>query len=933
MTGRGLELAKLLKERRVHIACVQELKWKGAKSRDLGEGYKLLYYGTTTTRNGVGVVLHETLRDRVLEVMRVSDRLMAVKLDLPEGALLVVSAYAPQSGCSGEVKDAFWESLDTFLQSVSPAMNILVGGDLNGHVGAAREGYETAHGGFGYGTRNDEGESILNAAVAYDLVVANTYFRKREEHLITYKSGRVSTQIDYILVRRAALREVTNCKVIPGDGVAPQHRLLVLDIRLRQPLQARKRTMVPNVKWWELNNKEKRHNFAGAVVPRLANTPSSDLDVNEMWQAAATTMCESARELLGTTKGGKRIHRETWWWNTEVQDAVRKKKAAFKIWQRSRQPTDREEYVSAKQAVKQAISAAKTARYQDLYDKLDTREGENAVYRLARARNAATKDIQQVTTIKDAKGEPLRKEREIQDRWGEYFHRLLNEENSRDPYSDMPPVSGPITTITRVEVEHALGKMKNGKAVGPDGIPAEAWKACGSVGVTWLTALFNKILENGKMPEAWRHSTIVPIYKKKGDVQQCGNYRGIKLMSHTMKLWERVIDGRLRAVSEVAHNQFGFVPGRSTTDAIFALRMIVEKHREKCQQLHLAFIDMEKAYDRVPRDLIWWALRKKQVPEQYVSIIQDMYHKAQAVVRTCHGDSAAFPVTVGVHQGSALSPYLFITVLDTICEDLLEPAPWTMLYADDVVLCSTSQSDLEEKLQKWKDRLHQYGLRLNITKTEYMAPGRETTDHSTIHLDSTPITRVEEFRYLGSVISEDGNIDADVKARMASGWLKWRECSGVLCDKKMPMQLRGKVYRSVVRPALLYGSECWAPLLRHEQAIHTTEMRMLRWTCGVTRLDKIPNTEIRRRMGVAPITEKAQEHRLRWYGHMERRPNDYIGKVVQRMEVEGTRPRGRPRRRWLEVIEDDMKACRVRPRDAQDREKWKCKTRKADPTR
>jgi hypothetical protein len=100
------------------------------------------------------------------------------------------------------------------------------------------------------------------------------------------------------------------------------------------------------------------------------------------------------------------------------------------------------------------------------------------------------------------------------------------------------------------------------------------------------SSLFNKILESGRMPNAWRSSTIVPIYKKKGDIQQFGNYWGIKLMSHTMKLWERVIDARLRATSEVAPNQFGFVPGCSTTDAIFALRILMEKHREKQQPLH-----------------------------------------------------------------------------------------------------------------------------------------------------------------------------------------------------------------------------------------------------------------------------------------------------------------------------------------------------------
>uniref|UniRef100_A0A914VKP3 Reverse transcriptase domain-containing protein n=1 Tax=Plectus sambesii TaxID=2011161 RepID=A0A914VKP3_9BILA len=359
--------------------------------------------------------------------------------------------------------------------------------------------------------------------------------------------------------------------------------------------------------------------------------------------------------------------------------------------------------MEAKRAVKQTIAATKSAHYEDLYQKLSTREGEKAVYRLACARNAATKDIHIVKTIKDSNGMALQRENKICKCWGEYFHTLLNEENARDACDETPPVSGPIHAITKAEVNLTLRRMKNGKAVGPDGIPTEAWKACGTTGVIWLTVLFNRILESGKMPDAWRSSTIAPIYKKKGDVQQCSNYRGIKLLSHTMKLWERVIDARLRAASKVAPNQFGFTPGRSTTDAIFTLRILIEKHREKRQPLHFAFIDMEKAYDRVPRDLIWWALRKKRIPEQYVRIIQDMYSKAQAAVRTCYGKSAAFPVTVGVHQGSALSPYLFIAVLNVICEDLLEPAPWTMLYADDIVLGSRDQRDLERKLQKWKD--------------------------------------------------------------------------------------------------------------------------------------------------------------------------------------------------------------------------------------
>ncbi|TQE00819.1 hypothetical protein C1H46_013614 [Malus baccata] len=110
--------------------------------------------------------------------------------------------------------------------------------------------------------------------------------------------------------------------------------------------------------------------------------------------------------------------------------------------------------------------------------------------------------------------------------------------------------------------------MKHRKTVGLDDIPIEVWKILGEIGIAWLTDIFNRILKTKKMPNEWRKSTLVPIYKNKGDIQNCMNYRGIKLMSHTMKLWERVIEHRLRQETWVSDNQFGFMPGRSTMEVI-----------------------------------------------------------------------------------------------------------------------------------------------------------------------------------------------------------------------------------------------------------------------------------------------------------------------------------------------------------------------------
>ena len=185
--------------------------------------------------------------------------------------------------------------------------------------------------------------------------------------------------------------------------------------------------------------------------------------------------------------------------------------------------------------------------------------------------------------------------------------------------------------ISGEEIKTGLRKMKKGKAQGPDGIPVEAWIVVGNKGMEFLVNFFNRLPREEKMRDEWRRSVIVSLYKGKGDIKKCGNYRGIKLMSHTMKLWERVIQARIRMEVMIAQQQFGFMPGRSTTDALFCLRMLLEKWTEGKKAVHCAFIDLEKAYDRVPTEKLWECLRFAETPGCYVRIIKDMYNGATTV--------------------------------------------------------------------------------------------------------------------------------------------------------------------------------------------------------------------------------------------------------------------------------------------------------------
>ncbi len=352
--------------------------------------------------------------------------------------------------------------------------------------------------------------------------------------------------------------------------------------------------------------------------------------------------------------------------------------------------------------------------------------------------------------------------------------------------------------------------MKNGKAPGPDDIPAEAWKLLGHQGAEVLTRLFNKIIDKGATPSAWTASVTVPIWKGKGDVSECTTYCPIRLLCHAMKIFEHVIDTRLQKIISISPNQCGFVRGSGTTDAIYAIRLLLERHREENQPAHMAFLDLEKAFDRVPLDLIWHYLRSL---EEYVRWIQLLYANTIIVVR-CPAGLSKPPITIGVDQVSALSPLLFILCMDTATADIQVPQPWSLIFADDIFQADKTRCGLERQVQDWSERLDVHGLRLNIKKNEYMEC-RPQID-GTIRVTGQPLNKVTEFKYLGSLIRSDGDSLPDARARVNTAWLKWRQVTGILCDRQMPIQLKGKIYKTVIRPVALYGSECWPATTKHE---------------------------------------------------------------------------------------------------------------------
>ena len=263
--------------------------------------------------------------------------------------------------------------------------------------------------------------------------------------------------------------------------------------------------------------------------------------------------------------------------------------------------------------------------------------------------------------------------------------------------------------------------------------------------------------------------------------------------------------------------------------------------------------------------------------------------------------------------------------IDVLAEEARTKPPWAMLFADDLVLVSETAEDVEEELEKWRAIIENKGLRISRSKTEYLVPSHQ---QGVVKLKGEPLPSVNSFKYLGSVIFGSGGCGKDVDGRIKVALSRWRDLSGVIYDKNVPVKLKSKLYKTVVRPAMVYGSDdCWALIKQEEQRLHTNEMKMLRWSQGKTRKDRTKNETIRGNAKVTPINSVLTQKRLSWYGHVMRRDETHITKSTLRTTVTGTRPRGRPKMRWLDRLKSDINLEIVT-----DRKRWAVMVKNVDTT-
>ena len=939
LKNKEFELVEEAGKYRLDIVGLSSTKRPGSGTEDIN-GWSLCYAGVSPfvhAQAGVGILISPRLVDNVVEWVPISSRVGVLRLNLPEGkALAIVTAYAPNAETEYA---AFLDDLDSGFARIPPTESLMLLGDFNAHVGNDTTTWHNVIGMNGDAHLNANGEKLLDFCAGHALSIMNTFFQHKAVHKYTWYRDALAQRslIDFIIVSSDLKRLVLDVRAKRGAELSTDHHLVVANIRCcaREPARRRGKAAT-RVRWEALREQDVRDDFARTMAEKFQAIPESVADVETEWGLFKNALLGAAADCCGLKRVGV-AHggtRRTPWWNQDVKNAVGEKKALFKLWIANKTPDTRARYEKARRAAAKAVAEAKDKAWELFGEEME------ANYRTAtkmfwqtvrRLRNQSGGTLR---VLRDKQGCILRDEDAILKRWKEHFEELLNPTSANPPIPELH--SRAMTSLDVDEVWRAIHRLKSGKAAGVDEIRPEMLKALGGEGFAWITRVFQVAWDSGEAPMDWQTGVVIPLFKK-GDKTCCDNYRGITLLSLPGKVYAKVLESRLRAIveSKILDEQCGFRPGRSTTDQVFTLHQTSEKAWEYAKPVYMCFVDLEKAYDRVPRDQLWQCLAEYQVDAELLVAIQSLYKNCEACVRVNGIKSKSFTVGAGLRQGCVLSPLLFVIFMDRIVRRsrgresvrIGNAVLGKLLFADDLALLTSSQADLQSALERFAAECEANGMRISTGKTEVMVLSRRHTE-CTLYVNGVQLRQVEEFKYLGVMFSSDGRQDKEIDRRINQASAVPRELGKmVVSNTRLSQEAKLAVFKTLYRPILTYGQESWILTERTRSRVQAAEMRFLRKIMGVTRLDRVRNTVIRETLGVEPLLLLVEKAQLRWYGHVLRMAPDRMARTIFTAVPDGRRPVGRPRTRWTDQVNELCKRMGLEPAQAQtqaeDRTEWR----------
>lgn len=955
------EVVNVFKRGKFELLALNETKLKG-KEEFCWDGVRGVRSGVNDNvrgKEGVAVLMNDEWFAAMVGYECVNSRLLWVKLRFKKVKLCIVVAYGPCNDRSVREKDKFWRDLEKVMNAVGNGYRLLVVGDLNGKVGeCVRDGITGA---FGVPEMNENGERVVDFCAERELSVANTYFQHKNIHKYTWSVRRGENEckslIDLVLVKKEMMRDILDVKAIRGlNGGISDHMIVLCKLRLIGSWVKKRQVecKVGRIRSERLTEAVKSQEYVRILEGRKEEM-DGHVDVGQMWMKFKEVIIDSAREVCGVARVGKRkLNAE--WWSEDVRSAIEKKSQAYAstLQNVSREERERRihEYKKAKNEVKRIIKRSKREANENFGKKLSQDVNGNRKLFWKEVKKVKNEGKESCMGVKGKNGRVLVSETEIKERWKEYFVELYNVGTQEGANVNMFGFAGVKRVMYRgqepiswCEVEKAVKKLKNGKSAGVDEITGEMLKMGGVCVMEWLWKLCCKVFEKGVVPEDWKKAVIVPLYKGKGAKGDCKNYRGISLLSIVGKVYGMILVDRMRRITDgmIGDEQGGFRAGRGCVDQVFAVRQLTEKARERGQKVYAGFMDLEKAYDRVDREALWKVLRMYDVSGKLLNGVKSFYEGSSACVRVRGSLSEWFGIDSGVRQGCVMSPWLFNIYMDGVMKEVRPRVgssgvrlikgvnEWTLsdlLYADDLVLVGENESELKLMIESFDKVCIRRGMRVNADKSKVMVFGGEDGSVCDIRIGGVRLEQVQSFKYLGSVLNVKGNDEADCENKVVQG----RKVSGAIRAlvnaKGMSVECARVLHESMLVPTLVYGSEVMVWKEKERSRIRAVQMDNLRGMLGIKRVDKIRNEKIKEVYGIKKgVNEVITENILRWYGHVRRMDDDRIVKRIYESECKGKRRRGRPCKRWIDSVNECLSERGLNEMQAErivyDRRRWR----------
>ena len=757
---------------------------------------------------GVGFAIRNSIAAQLeQDPVAVNDRIMTLRLPLQKNAYLsIVSVYGPTMTNPEENKENFYNQLRDVIKNINRKDKLIIAGDFNARVGCDHESWPGVIGYHGLGKCNSNGELLLAFCSEHNLLITNTIFKHKEHHKTTWMHPRSKHWhlLDYLLTRQEDRCDVLDTRVMRGADCSTDHNMVyskvAITVRKKHMKTGNKAPKRMNV--GKLKNQAIKDELESKMNDNIRELKTQG-GIPEQWETLKKVAYETAEEVLGRPQ---RKHQDWFSEDDKRLDTLLEQRniARSKLLSRNTR-ANRAKLVETRSKLQQYTRELKSQWWEEKAESLQLAADRNDMREFYQGlREVYGPQKRGTTQLKTLDGDSILQDKnQILNRFAEHFNQLLNvpgdtDQRALDKISQRPTPNGLDNLPDETEFFNALSSTKENKAPGRCGIPAEVWKYGGEKLQQRLFDLIKEIWDKEQVPQDWKDANITAIFKK-GDRKDCGNYRGISLLSIAGKIMARILLNRVnQMISPVVlpETQCGFREGRSTMDMVFSLRQVQDKCQEQNMPLYAVFIDFTKAFDTVSREGLWIVLRKFGCTQKVINIIRSLHDGMQAQVVQAQVASDKFPVQNGVKQGCVLAPTLFSLYLGAMLEvafkdvsegvyiqtrhgaNLFKVSQFKaktlttrflvreMLFADDSALVAHTAEDMQMLVDCFARAASHFSLKINIKKTECLyqpvkliRPPPVPVD---IMINNQALVKCTDFGYLGSTVSSNARIDKEI---------------------------------------------------------------------------------------------------------------------------------------------------------------------------